>query len=148
MTKLTFYPIGNADTCLIELQDGRRMLVDFADMADKADDNDKRCDLSALLSDDFEDAEVDDYHIVAFTHLDDDHCHRASEFFWLDHAITYQGDGRRKINTLWVPAGVVTEEGLTGDARAIWHAARAGAPMPLTALWLQSVWERSGHRRS
>ena len=124
MTKLTFFPIGNADTCLIELQDGRRMLVDFADMADKNDKSDKRCDLSALLSDDFEDAEVDEYLIVAFTHLDDDHCHLASEYFWLDHAKVYQGDNRKKIGTLWVPAGAITEEGVKGDARAIRQEAR------------------------
>src|SRR6056297_2256872 len=124
MTKLTFFPIGNADTCLVELQDGRRMLVDFADMADKDDEADKRCDLSALLTEDFEEAEADDYHVVAFTHLDDDHCQRASEYFWLDHAKAYQGDDRKKIATLWVPAGVITEEGLTGDARAIRQEAR------------------------
>ncbi|MBU2941834.1 hypothetical protein Q4525_12635 [Shimia thalassica] len=124
MTKLTFFPIGNADTCLIELQDGQRMLVDFADMADKTDKEDKRCDLSALLSDDFEEAGVEDYKIVAFTHLDDDHCHLASEYFWLDHAKAYQDDARKKIGTLWVPAGVITEEGLTGDARVIRQEAR------------------------
>ena len=124
MTKLTFFPIGNADTCLIELQDGRRMLVDFADMADKNDKSDKRCDLSALLSDDFEAAEVNEYLIVAFTHLDDDHCHLASEYFWLNHAKVYQGDDRKKIGTLWVPAGAITEEGVKGDARAIRQEAR------------------------
>lgn len=124
MTKLTFYPIGNADTCLIELQDGRRMLVDFADMADKDDKADKRCDLSKLLTDDIEEADVDEYHIVAFTHLDDDHCHRASEFFWFEHAKAYQDDDRKKITTLWVPAGAITEEGLKGDARVIRQEAR------------------------
>ena len=124
MTKLTFFPIGNADTCLLELQDGRRMLVDFADMADNEDENDKRCDLSALLKDDFEEAGVDEYHIVVFSHLHEDHCRRASEYFWLDHAAAYQGNGRKKIGTLWVPAGAITEEGLTGDARAIRQEAR------------------------
>lgn len=124
MTKLTFFPIGNADTCLIELQDGRRMLVDFADMADKTDKQDKRCDLSELLSEDFEEAGLGEYHIVAFSHLDDDHCHLASGFFWLDHARAYQGEGRKKIGTLWVPAGAITEEGLTGDARVIRQEAR------------------------
>ena len=124
MTKLTFFPIGKADTCLIELQDGRRMLVDFADMADKTDKEDRRCDLSALLSDDFEEAGVEEYHIVAFSHLDDDHCHFASEYFWLDHAKAYQGGDRKKIGTLWVPAGAITEEGLTGDARVIRQEAR------------------------
>ncbi len=30
MTKVTFFPVGRADTALIELSDGRRMLVDYA----------------------------------------------------------------------------------------------------------------------
>ncbi len=124
MTKLTFFPIGHADTCLIELQDGRRMLIDYADIGDKDDDADKRCDLSGLLTDDIEESDVDGYHIVAFTHLDDDHCHGASEYFWFDHAKTYQDDDRKKIETLWVPAGVISEEGVTGDARVIRQEAR------------------------
>ena len=71
------------------------------------------------MSDDFEEADVDEYHIVAFSHLDDDHCKRASEYFWLEHSKAYQGEGRKRIRTLWVPAGAITEEGLTGDAWAI-----------------------------
>ena len=31
MPKLTFYPLGNADTCLIDLADGRKVLFDYAD---------------------------------------------------------------------------------------------------------------------
>jgi hypothetical protein len=30
--RLTFYPIGNADTCLIDLANGKKVLFDFADM--------------------------------------------------------------------------------------------------------------------
>jgi hypothetical protein len=100
------------------------MLVDFADMADKNEDSDKRCDLSELLSDDFDGTGKDEYHVVAFSHLDKDHCHLASEYFWLEHAKTYQSDDRKKIHTLWVPAAAITEEGLTGDARVIRQEAR------------------------
>ena len=124
MTKLTFFPIGRADTCLVELQSGERMLVDFADMADTGDDSDKRCDLTSLLSEDFEEAGVEEYRIVAFSHLDTDHCKRSSEYFWLDHAKKYQGEGRKKIRTLWVPAAAITEEGVAGDGRAIRQEAR------------------------
>lgn len=124
MTKLTFFPIGNADTCLVELHDGRRMLVDFADMKDRNDKSDKRCDLTKLLSDDFDEAEIDQYEIVAFTHLDNDHCCRSSEYFWLEHATKYQSDERKKIKTLWVPASAITEEGVAGDARIIRQEAR------------------------
>jgi hypothetical protein len=124
MTKLTFFPIGNADTCLVELHDGRRMLIDFADMKDRNDKSDKRCDLTKLLSDDFDEAEIDQYEIVAFTHLDNDHCCRSSEYFWLEHAEKYQSDERKKIKTLWVPASAITEEGVAGDARTIRQEAR------------------------
>ena len=95
MTKLTFFPVGSADTCLIELQSGERMLVDFADMADTGDDSDKRCDLTSLLSEDFEEAGVEEYRIVAFSHLDTDHCKRSSEYFWLDHATTRERQFRQ-----------------------------------------------------
>ena len=57
-------------------------------------------------------------------HLDRDHTKGASEFFWLDHAKVYQGDGRHKIEDLWVPAGAITEEGLDDCARAIRQEAR------------------------
>ncbi len=30
MTQITFYPLGCADTSLVALRDGRRMLVDYA----------------------------------------------------------------------------------------------------------------------
>ncbi|WP_068317764.1 hypothetical protein [Polycladidibacter hongkongensis] len=123
MTQLTFFPIGNADTCLIELQDGRRMLVDYADMSDGSKE-DKRCNLKELLSSDFKDSKQDQYEVVAFTHLDDDHCKRASEYFYLEHAVKYQSSERKKIKTLWVPAAAVTEEGLDDDARVIRQEAR------------------------
>ena len=51
MPKATFFPIGNADTCLIELSNGRRVLFDFADMRNADDQYDLRCDLEKELRD-------------------------------------------------------------------------------------------------
>jgi hypothetical protein len=31
---LTFYPLGNADCCLIDLANGKKILFDFADKRD------------------------------------------------------------------------------------------------------------------
>lgn len=118
MTQLTFFPLGNADTSLIELKDGRRMLVDFAATRTGAE-GDKRCDLPALLKSDLKAAGRDSYAVVAFTHLDNDHCCGSGDFFWFEHAVKYQGEGRHKIETLWVPAGAVTETGLDDSARII-----------------------------
>jgi hypothetical protein len=47
--------------------------------------------------------------VVAFTHGDSDHIECSTEFFELWHATKYQGDGRIKIKTLWVPAAMVIE---------------------------------------
>lgn len=125
MTQISFYPIGNADTSLVELNDGRRMLIDFANTKDRNSNNkDKKCDLTKLLREDLEGADFDSYHIVAFTHLDDDHCRKAPEYFWLEHAAKYQSKDRKKIDTLWVPATAITEEGLKNDGRVIRQEAR------------------------
>jgi len=76
-----------------------------------ADDRyDLRCDLPSLLREDLEEADRDNFDVVAFTHLDEDHYKGASDFFWLNYAKTYQGDDRIKINTMWVPAALITEE--------------------------------------
>ena len=123
VTQVTFYPLGNADTSLVELQDGRRILFDYTNTG-TADDGDKRCDLPKLLKADMKNADTVTYSVVAFTHLDADHCTGASDFFWFDHATKYQGDGRYKIKTLWVPAGAITEEGLDDCARVIRQEAR------------------------
>lgn len=48
--------------------------------------------------------------MVAFTHADTDHISGSTEFFELRHAATYQGEGRIKIDELWVPAAMLVEE--------------------------------------
>jgi hypothetical protein len=122
MHKVTFFPIGNADTCLIALENGRRALFDFADMRNADDEDDKRCDLEKELRDRLDgDKEID---VVAFTHLDSDHCKRAKDVFWLQHAGKYQDDDRIKIKTMWVPATAILEEGVKGQARTLRAEAR------------------------
>ena len=123
MTQITFYPLGCADTSLVELHDGRRMLVDYANK--RSDETqDKRCDLPALLKADLKVAGRSSYTVVAFTHLDEDHCNGASDFFHFQHATKYQGAGRHKIETMWVPAAAITETNLEGDAWVIRQEAR------------------------
>jgi hypothetical protein len=119
MPGLTFFPLGNADCCLIRLADGRRVLFDYANTRDPNDKEDLRCDLPGELRDDLDEAERDSYAVVAFTHLDKDHYEGASEFFWLRHATKYQGKDRIKIDMMWVPAAVITEENLDEDEAKI-----------------------------
>lgn len=121
MHKMTFYPLGNADCCLIDLQNGKKVLFDFGDQHAPDDEDDKRIDLCAELREDMEAAGKKKYEILAITHLDDDHTCRAHTFFYLDHAKKYQGDDRFKFDVLWVPAGVITESrnGLGDGAKAL-----------------------------
>ena len=124
MPRLTTYPIGNADTSLLDFRDGRKMLVDYANTRNADDPSDKRIDLPAELKADLRNARRSEYDIVAFTHLDRDHVQGASEFFWFDHASEYQGEGRIRIRELWVPAGALTEVGTEDCARVIRQEAR------------------------
>ena len=109
MHRMTFYPLGNADACLIDLDNGKKILFDFGDEGDPNNADDKRISLCATLREDMEAANKENYEIFAVTHLDNDHTCKAETFFWFDHAAKYQGKGRFKIDTMWVPAGVITE---------------------------------------
>ena len=109
MPKLTFYPLGNADCCLIDLENGHKILFDYADVRDSDDDDDLRIDLPEKLREDLEEAKKDSYNVVAFTHADEDHIKGFSEFFYLEHAEKYQDEDRIKIDTLWVPAAIILE---------------------------------------
>ena len=128
MPKLTFFPLGNADSCRIDLDGGEKLLVDYANTRCVDDPEDKRADLPKLLRDDLDAAKRTPpnrrYEVVTFTHLDNDHICWASEFFYLRHAKKYQDDERVKIDEMWVPAVAITEEGLTGEAKIIQAEAR------------------------
>jgi hypothetical protein len=119
MHRVTFYNIGNADSCLIELENNRNIVFDFADVADKNDKNDKRIDLEQALRDALDETGREDVDTLALSHLDRDHINRTSEVFWLDHAVKYQGDDRIKVKTIWVPAAAVLEKNPSEEARII-----------------------------
>lgn len=124
MHKITFYPIGNADCCLIELENEQNLLFDYAHCKDFENDEDLRVNLKELISDKMKDKERDYFDIVSFTHADDDHIHGFSDLFYLDHAKKYQDEGRLKILELWVPAAVFTEEKLTDEAKILQEESR------------------------
>jgi hypothetical protein len=122
--KLTFHPLGNADCTRFDLADDRKILVDYADMRNPADPWDRRVDLPVVLRSDLRACRRDYYDVVLYTHLDDDHCRGSGDFFWLQHAQKYQGEGRIKIRELWVPAAAILEEGCDDSARIIRQEAR------------------------
>jgi hypothetical protein len=122
--KLTFHPLGNADCIRIDLADGKKLLIDYADMRNHNDAWDRRVDLPVELRKDLRASERDYYDVVCFTHLDNDHCCGSGDFFWLDHALKYQGEGRIMIRDLWVPAAAILEDGCEDGARIVRQEAR------------------------
>lgn len=126
MHTVTMFPLGNADCCRIDLAGGRKILFDYANTRDANDPEDKRVDLEQELRTDLRVAKRDFYDVVAFTHLDTDHFCGATEFFELRHAAKYQGDGRIKIEEMWVPAGAICEDrsDLAEEGRVIQAEAR------------------------
>jgi hypothetical protein len=148
MHKLTCFPLGNADCSRIDLENGTKILFDYANVGTD-EDGDLRIDLETALREDLEDAERDSFDVVAFTHFDADHIQGASDFFHLDHAAKYQGEGRINIDTLWVPAAAIVEENLSGEASILRaearHRLRQGAGIRVFSRpgaledWLESV---------
>jgi hypothetical protein len=124
MHKLSYFRAGIADCCRIDLHNGKKLLFDYACLRSADGPMDQPLDLRKTLREDLRASRRNGYDVVTFTHLDDDRAHGASEFFWFDHALKYQGQDRAKIAVLWVPAAVLLEKDLTGDDRVIQIEAR------------------------
>lgn len=122
MHSLTFFPLGNADCCRIDLSSGKQLLFDYADMRNANDTMDKRIDLPTQLRSDL--AGRGFYDVVAFSHLDNDHVQGSSDFFYWRQAACYQSDDRVKVNELWVPAAAIIETNVDDCARVIRQEAR------------------------
>lgn len=108
--QVIFYPVGNGDTTQIVLAEGRRVLFDFCHRSRADGDDVPEIDLKSRLKEDLKAADRDYFDVVAFTHADLDHIQGSTEFFELQHAKKYQGEGRIKIRELWVPAAMLLEE--------------------------------------
>lgn len=108
--QIIMYPVGNGDTTQIILAKGRRVLFDYNHCKAGEEEADPRINLKKRLTEDLKEAKRDYYDMVAFTHADLDHICGSTDFFELRHAAKYQGNGRIKINELWVPAAMLIEE--------------------------------------
>lgn len=115
--RIIFYPVGNGDTSQIILENGKRILMDYRHCKKTEEGEGPEINLKARLKQELKDAGRDSFDVVAFTHADTDHIENSTEFFELRHAAKYQGDGRIKVDTLWVPAAMVLEMG-TNDQQS------------------------------
>lgn len=109
MHKVIFYPVQNGDTSQIILDNGKRILFDFRHLKCGEDEDEPVIDLKAQLNEELSKAKRDYFDVLALTHGDLDHIAHSTEFFELQHATKYQGNGRIKINELWVPAAMLLE---------------------------------------
>ncbi|KAA8686800.1 hypothetical protein [Pseudomonas caricapapayae] len=108
--QVIFYPVGNGDTTQIVLSAGRRVLFDFCHRGTAEAPDTPEIDLKARLKADLQEINRDYFDVVAFTHADLDHIQGSTDFFELQHAKKYHGEGRIKIRELWVPAAMLLEE--------------------------------------
>ena len=109
MHKVIFYPVQNGDTSQIILDNGKRILFDFRHLNCGEDEDEPAIDLKAQLKEELSKAKRDCFDVLALTHGDLDHIAHSTEFFELRHAPKYQGNGRIKVNELWVPAAMLLE---------------------------------------
>ena len=112
---ITFFPEGNAECVLLELNNGKRMLMDYANMHSS---DSRYTDLTESLKN------VDTFDVVMFTHPHDDHVKGAADFFYFDHAIKYRTGERAKIKELWISAAFFLDVNPCEDARVIRQEAR------------------------
>ncbi len=121
---IAFYPAGNGDTTQIRTAQGKRILFDFNHCKAAEDAADPRIDLHKHLKEELAAVKRDNFDAVAFTHADLDHICGSTDFFEMRHALKYQGNGRIKIDELWVPAAMVIEEvarDQQSDEFALWR---------------------------
>jgi len=124
MHKVIFYPVGNGDTSQIVLENGKRVLFDYRHLKKTENGEGPEIDLKGRLKSELKEAKRSSFDVVAFTHGDKDHIENSTEFFDLRHAEKYQGNGRIKIEELWVPAAMILETATNGqqsDEFVIWR---------------------------
>ena len=124
MHKIIFYPVGNGDTSQIILENGKRILFDFRHQEKSEEEGSKDFNLKKHLKDELSMEKRDYFDVVVFTHSDKDHICKSTEFFELLHASKYQGNGRFKINELWIPAAMILETAANdeqSDEFVIWR---------------------------
>jgi hypothetical protein len=122
MAKVTFYPLGNADSALIAFDDDRLMLNDYFG-PESFEEGDKRIDLSKELQKVLDSKDRDYFDIVAFSHRDNDHVGGAEKFFKMENP-QIKESGEVEIKQMWVPAFFIFEKGLEGSAEILQKEAR------------------------
>jgi hypothetical protein len=124
MANVTFYPLGNADCCLIKTDLGYKILFDYADTKNPNDKDDKRIALRESVRKDIGWPETKEIDVLAITHGDDDHVRKICDCFFLESKSDCQSEDHIKFKDLWIPANLLTEVGAEDHTRLIRQEAR------------------------
>ena len=124
MADITFYPLRNADCCLIRLANRHLFAFDYADKFCSSLDDDRRMPLQENFKADIGWPDRKEIDVLAVTHGDEDHVKGIGDTFWLEHAQKYQSENRIKAKELWVPAAMIVEEACEDDTRIVQAEAR------------------------
>jgi len=122
MVRITFYPLGNADSSLIEFADDRLMLNDYY-RPESFDEDDKRIDLLEELQKVLDSKGQHYFDIVAFSHHDNDHVGGAEKFFKMENP-QIKDSGDVAIKQMWVPSFFILAKDLDGSAETLQKEAR------------------------
>lgn len=112
---ITFYPEGNAECILLELSNGKRMLMDYAN---RYNSDNRYTDLASAFNG------IKSFEVVMFTHPHEDHVKGASDIFYFEYADKYKSEGRIKIDELWISAAFLLDVNPCEDAWVIRQEAR------------------------
>ena len=119
-TKIFFFPVGNADTILINTSDNKVILMDYFKPQDsETEEENSGFNVSKFIHKYLNENDIESIDLAVFSHADDDHVHGFEELFWLEHAKTYQSDERIKVEEIHVPAILVTEANPKGSAKIL-----------------------------
>lgn len=103
-TRIHFFPVGNGDMTLIELESGKRLLIDVNIRAAADDLEEQTPDVATLLRDRLERDTQGRLYVDAFllSHPDQDHCAGLKKHFHLGDASTLSADDDKiLIRELW-----------------------------------------------
>lgn len=103
MAKVTFFPVGNGDMTLIELDSGRTILVDVNIRCAADDPDDDTPDVAKMLRERLKKDDDDRYYVDAFllSHPDQDHCRGLKKHFHLGKPDKHDGSDKILIREMW-----------------------------------------------
>lgn len=100
---ITYFPVDNGDMTLIELESGRKILIDINIRQAADDEDDDTPDVAVMLRERLKKDDKGRYYVDAFllSHPDEDHCRGLARHFHLGKPDDHPGDDKILIREMW-----------------------------------------------